>query len=93
MLLRPHCRPLFFLLLMTAAVAMSPAAAGAAARIPTSEVSQEVVARMTPEIGQALREKALALGAPIFIRIFKESSQLEVLVLRGNRFVLFKTYS
>lgn len=93
MLLRPYCRPLLFLLLMTAAVEMSPAAAGAAARIPTSEVSQEVVARMTPEIGQALREKALALGAPIFIRIFKESRQLEVWVLRGNEFVLFKTYS
>jgi murein L,D-transpeptidase YafK len=93
MLPRPYCRPLFFLLLLTAAVDMFPVAAGSASRIPTSEVSQEVVARMTPEIGQALREKALALGAPIFIRIFKESSQLELWVLRGNRFVLFKTYS
>jgi murein L,D-transpeptidase YafK len=93
MLVRLCCRALSLLFWITAAMTIYPGVATAAVPIPTSEVSQEVVARMTPEIAEAMRRKALTLGAPIFIRIFKESSQLEVWVLRGNRFELFKTYS
>lgn len=35
---------------------------------------------------------SLELGAPIFIRIFKESRELELWVEKGETFVLFKTY-
>lgn len=60
---------------------------------PASETSLEVVTRMAPKIAQAMAKKALHLGAPIFIRIFKESDELEIWVLRGNGFALFKTYT
>ena len=60
---------------------------------PASQTSLEVVTRMTPKIAQTMAKKDLHLGAPIFIRIFKESDELEIWVLRGNKFVLFKTYT
>lgn len=60
---------------------------------PSSEVSQEVVARMRPEIAQAMAKKDLQLGAPIFIRIFKESDELEIWVLQRENFRRFKTYT
>lgn len=66
--------------------------AGTMVETPASEVSQEVVTRMAPEIAQAMANKALRFGAPVFMRIFKESDELEIWVLRGNAFVLFKTY-
>ena len=59
---------------------------------PASEISQEVVTRLSPEITQAMENKAPRLGAPIFMRIFKESDELEIWVLQGSGFVLFKTY-
>lgn len=60
---------------------------------PSSEVSLEVVTRMRPEIEQAMAAKDLQLGAPIFIRIFKESDELEIWVLNRQTFRLFKTYT
>jgi len=51
---------------------------------PASEISQEVVTRLSPEITQAMENKALRLGAPIFMRIFKESDELEIWVLQGS---------
>ena len=36
--------------------------------------------RVRPELEKALEKKGLAFGAPIFIRIFKESDELEVWV-------------
>lgn len=60
---------------------------------PVSQVSQEVTARMRPEISLAMQKKGLSLGLPIFIRIFKESDELEVWVWRGETFRLFKTYT
>jgi murein L,D-transpeptidase YafK len=60
---------------------------------PVSEVSQEVTARMRPEISLTLQQKGLNLGRPIFIRIFKESDELEVWVRSGEIFRLFKTYT
>ncbi|MDZ4791032.1 MAG: L,D-transpeptidase family protein [Hyphomicrobiales bacterium] len=38
------------------------------------------------------RERGFASGAPVFIRIFKESSSLEVWLEKRGRFVLFATY-
>jgi len=46
----------------------------------------------TPSIESDLNEKGLILGSPIFIRIFKESSELEVWIKRDKQFTLFKTY-
>ncbi|MBC8050627.1 MAG: murein L,D-transpeptidase [Chitinophagales bacterium] len=41
---------------------------------------------------QRAREKGFARGAPVFLRIFKESSSLEVWMEKGGRFALFSSY-
>ncbi|MDX2265133.1 MAG: murein L,D-transpeptidase family protein [Hyphomicrobiales bacterium] len=49
----------------------------------------------TPDLSrlrERLGEKGLALGAPIFIRIFKQSRELELWMRAGESFVLFATY-
>lgn len=51
--------------------------------------------RGAPEAGplQArLAARGLSLGAPVFIRIFKRSSELELWMKKGDRFTLFATY-
>ena len=52
----------------------------------------EIRARVTPEPKAELAAKGLRYGAPVFIRIFKESRELEVWVSSGNRFERFKSY-
>ena len=61
--------------------------------IPTGPRLQEVIARVQPELEKALTAKGLRFGAPVFIRIFKKSRELEVWV-EGNdaQFHLFETY-
>lgn len=66
--------------------------AKAGAEIPTSQRAREAVARVAPQLKQALARAGLAYGAPIFIRLFKQEKQLELWVRQGHRFVLFKTY-
>jgi murein L,D-transpeptidase YafK len=49
----------------------------------------------TPDLARLdarLSESGLKLGAPIFMRIFKEESVLEVWMQRGDRFKLFASY-
>ncbi|RMF39226.1 MAG: 2-dehydro-3-deoxyphosphooctonate aldolase [Alphaproteobacteria bacterium] len=52
----------------------------------------EIRARVGPRIAREMAEMGLQLGAPIFVRIFKESSELEVWVRDGARFRLFRNY-
>ena len=63
------------------------------AQVPESNRSREVIKRMTPKLDQELKNKSLTLGSPIFIRIFKESKELEVWVKKGLVYHLFKTYA
>lgn len=63
-----------------------------AAEIPSSARSRAAIQRVKPSLESALRAKKLRLGAPIFVRILKESKQLEVWLDNGERFVPFKTY-
>jgi murein L,D-transpeptidase YafK len=75
--------------------AESGAASGnAGASMPTeSPRSKAVIARVTPELRKTLAQKKLQLGAPVFLRIFKETNELEVWVGTADRhYVLFKTY-
>ena len=53
----------------------------------------EEEARVRPRLLKALREKGLDYGAPIFIRIFKQNQKLELWMLDGYEYKLFKTYS
>ena len=52
----------------------------------------KAVERQREPLAAALSEKGLELGSPIFIRIFKQESELEVWVEQGERFRLFRTY-
>lgn len=51
--------------------------------------------RGTPDLAQfeqRLKQRGVALGAPVFIRIFKQESELELWLKKGGRFVRFATY-
>ncbi len=43
-------------------------------------------------VQQRARQQGFTTGAPVFIRIFKESSTLEVWMQKGSRFALFDSY-
>lgn len=45
-----------------------------------------------PELKNRLKKQELELGAPIFIRIFKESEELEIWIEKSEQFVLFRSY-
>ena len=49
----------------------------------------------TPDLDrleQRLAEKSMTLGAPVFVRIFKQQFELELWIKQGDRFTLFATY-
>jgi murein L,D-transpeptidase YafK len=64
-----------------------------AARID-SDRSLAAAARVKTELDTALAARGLTLGKPIFIRIFKESSELELWIepAPAAEYILFKTY-
>lgn len=63
-----------------------------AVTVPSSERSKAAVARAEPALAAALAEQGLALGSPVFLRIFKEPATLEVWVRKGDAFRLFRAY-
>lgn len=65
---------------------------GLAQKLPTSQRSERAITRNTVNLERELNEKGLESGQPIYLRIFKESKELEVWVKKENRFELFKTY-
>lgn len=60
--------------------------------LPSSANLDEVEARVLPSLSAQFSQKGLKLGDPIFIRIFKEDSELELWVQNANGYELFKTY-
>jgi murein L,D-transpeptidase YafK len=44
------------------------------------------------ELSKAFEEKGLKLGSPVFIRAYKQTSEMELWVEKGARYVIFKTY-
>jgi len=61
--------------------------------LPGSADLTEVERRISPALAKRLAEQGLALGAPVYIRVFKESSELELWVKRnGGDYGLFKIY-
>lgn len=64
----------------------------AQAEILTSETSMSVCKRIAPILEMELANLGIELGNPIFIRIFKESHELELWVQQDEEYKLFKTY-
>lgn len=60
--------------------------------IQTSTRSQTAINKVTPGLEKEFRQKALVLGNPIYIRIFKQEAELEIWVKKDKKFNLFKTY-
>lgn len=60
---------------------------------PQSERAREVREQRTPDLGREFMRASVTLGSPIFIRIFKKSSELELWAERNGAFILFKTYA
>lgn len=60
---------------------------------PEREPWPQVKARVAPALNAALKKKGLRLGAPIFIRLFKEEKLLELWFEKSpGTFALFKSY-
>lgn len=57
-----------------------------------SEDAQEALARVEPKLKNELKKAGLEYGAPVHVRIFKESRQLELWLQQGTRFKKFRTY-
>ncbi len=52
----------------------------------------EIRRNQTPILTRDLETVGLEFGAPVFVRIFKEESELELWVRSGDRFELFRSY-
>ncbi len=59
---------------------------------PSSPRSRAAVERVRSRLETDLRRRGLAWGRPVFIRIFKESRELELWVAGDNRYILFRTF-
>ena len=87
-------RPPFRLLLPLSLLLMVALEASAAqGKVPTSARARQAEARVKPRLEVELAKANLAWGAPIFLRIFKESDELE-LWLQGadKQYQCFRTY-
>ena len=61
-------------------------------KIPESYASLDAYNSVSSRLRQELGNKGLQLGSPIFIRIFKQTAELELWVQRETKYTLFKTY-
>lgn len=71
---------------------LAVSSAAAAQSIPSSSRSQAAIARVTPILTRDMAAQGLLFGAPIFIRVFKRSRELEIWIENAGRFHLFRTY-
>ena len=62
------------------------------AQVPSSARSRDAVARQESRLKQAFENKGLAWGSPVYLRIIKETSKLEVWVRDGRQFTHFESY-
>lgn len=76
-------------------LATSPAvvsAEAASASLPSSSRAERAQREAGRCLVPALRERGLQIGDPVYLRIFKQESLLEVWMARGAEYVLFKRY-
>lgn len=60
--------------------------------IPSSARVDKILGAIDESIKKDLQSKNFNYGSPIFIRMFKAPSVLEVWIKQGDKFALFKTY-
>lgn len=84
-------RPLLYLFATALSLSVLPAEAAKRAW-PQTEFSQFAVNEAKQRLLPELKTEGLKLGAPVFIRVYKNSSELEVWMKKGSRYQLFKTY-
>jgi len=60
--------------------------------LPPEERIRQAEERTDEQLGDALASRGLEVGHPIFIRIFKEESELEIWLEGGDGFELLRTY-
>ncbi len=63
-----------------------------ASQIPSSQRANQVIQNVTPTLLNELNQKGLRYGSPMFIRIFKETKELEVWIQGEMEYKHFKTY-
>lgn len=63
------------------------------AQVPTSKRSVAAYKQNEAALKQQFVDKKLDWGSAVFIRIYKQSNELQVWVKQNNQFVLFKTYA
>ena len=68
------------------------ARAESAGLVPRGDRAATAAARVRPALERDLAAAGLRWGAPVFIRIFKDESELELWVDDGQRFRLFRRY-
>ena len=59
-------------------VLLLPVLAAAQDELPTSPKAETLMANARPRVERQLAAKGLHLGSPIFLRVFKQSKQIEV---------------
>ena len=52
----------------------------------------KIIKKQTMNLSESLNSKNLELGSNVFIRIFKESNELEVWLKSGDKYELYKNY-
>jgi murein L,D-transpeptidase YafK len=64
------------------------------AQVPSSARSKAVIKKQTTILSKSLSENNLKIGNPIFIRIFKETKELELWIQKTNskEYLLYKSY-
>ncbi len=62
------------------------------AKGPDKSWRPESVAAREADLAQAYQARGLKLGSPVFLRVYKQTSEMELWVQQGARYVLYKTY-
>ena len=75
-------------LLALSAIFLSIIAADAASK----SWHPELVAAREIDLAKEFSEKGLKLGSPVFLRVYKQTSEMELWVQQGPRYELFKIY-
>ena len=60
--------------------------------LPETKRSQDAQKRILHSLKLSFNAKKMALGSPVFIRIFKENKELELWVQTNEKFELYRTY-